>query len=969
MPDRSPQEISRWLDSVLHKMDRPVQWLGTEPNAECRDWDSSTVRVLLAASWPYLHGAGNQSIPAVYQTVHQASERFLADRCYLPETPRDMRQFERAAMPLFGVESRHQFRDFDVVGTSISYMVLLASFHKLLSVSGIPPRWRDREQQGGLGSWPMILIGGQAYTSPGAMEPIADCIFLGEAEDEPGNPGLGAVLERIEGMKRSGLWLRDRDACYRQLALEFSFLHFPRFTELRYGYLDRPGCGPEPSKQVTGYRSLLPGMALPRTARKVRNLDAITPLQSAPLQFWRPAMGSGDLEVARGCVAWCGFCRLSWANKPQRQRSVDASVEHAKVWQRNMGSAELSPFSPDYPMHSLSNTLLARLLGEVTDEIDDTAMRIDDFIRDQGYMLLQATGGADSVTLGLEGGSQRMRDLVGKGTSDGEVLEAVARGIRAGFRKFKIFMITNLPGEDVHDVMRVVELARKMADIRESMNQPTVRIQFSWTPLLVEAGTPMQWFAPTPADHTLIQVAEEFRKLKVDLKVGTKAEPEKLAFFQACQRASRDAGEALVDVLDKHQTACWGGVPNGMKNDIEEALRARGFRNGLGDLFDERELADLFGWEYISTGVRRELLWETYRQMVEFLEQTDSRTYDGLLDENYRGGEFVPRCDEQCSGSRCGVCSREDLQLRREYIRAGAHDSETDITGLRPVDQSSQAFRLRLRLERPERYRFVGNDHWRFAIRRAAYRAAGSLQEQLLIGGDTGIAKRSIRFASDGIWRDWSAGTDYCEFAMTRKMGPAQYEGLVSAMAAELKPWLAVTSFAPYPSSSRLDSGIALYSLEVSETPATVRGWVAAWLRADYVKLSLHSDTGYFGLGIEEVNAKELVPAVWAVRRGHRVIVRMMVSGKVCAYDVLAALAGKPGWGDTAARPAWRDGIFEASSSAQADFLRLPCEGCGVPLPCGLAGEPYEGDRCPRCADEAAGIVIAGHSPVTTFSR
>ena len=43
----------------------------------------------------------------------------------------------------------------------------------------------------------MVVAGGQAYCGPGFMEPVADCIFLGEVEDEPGNGGLSQVYARI----------------------------------------------------------------------------------------------------------------------------------------------------------------------------------------------------------------------------------------------------------------------------------------------------------------------------------------------------------------------------------------------------------------------------------------------------------------------------------------------------------------------------------------------------------------------------------------------------------------------------------------------------------------------------------------------------------------------------------------------------------------------------------------------------
>src|ERR1700722_15823591 len=119
--------------------------LGTEPNTARRPWDIAGVRWLLAASWDYSQAAGNMAIPVLYDAIHRAPGFHLADRWYLPATPRDMELLEKAQIPAFGIESRHQLRDFDVVGTSISYTVLFMNFAKYLMMSGVPLRWGDRE--------------------------------------------------------------------------------------------------------------------------------------------------------------------------------------------------------------------------------------------------------------------------------------------------------------------------------------------------------------------------------------------------------------------------------------------------------------------------------------------------------------------------------------------------------------------------------------------------------------------------------------------------------------------------------------------------------------------------------------------------------------------------------------------------------------------------------------------------------
>src|ERR1700739_4479228 len=118
-----PGQIQRWLDANLWKFDGPEAFRGQQPGSARKDWGSAQVRMLLAASWPYMQAAGNNSVPVVYRCVndHPAA---LCDRYYLPATPRDFRLLERGGLPVFGTESKHSVRDFDVFATSISYTVL-----------------------------------------------------------------------------------------------------------------------------------------------------------------------------------------------------------------------------------------------------------------------------------------------------------------------------------------------------------------------------------------------------------------------------------------------------------------------------------------------------------------------------------------------------------------------------------------------------------------------------------------------------------------------------------------------------------------------------------------------------------------------------------------------------------------------------------------------------------------------------
>lgn len=954
MSVRTPEMIKSWLSKNQHRFDEPAQFYGTEPNAVNKDWDSSKVRWLMLASWVYAAAAGNSSVPAVYKAINIGREDFLCDRFYLPATPRDLRCFETAGMPVFGIESKHELRDFDVVGTSIAYPLLSMSFLKMLTMSGMPARWKEREVQG-LENFPMVMVGGLSYGAPEVLAPVVDCWFCGEVEDEPGNPGIAAVTARIAVFKETGAWQSDRLSCYKDLALEFNYLYFPRFVDVHYEYQDRPLVdGDHPSKQVSGYSSNLEGMRLPITKRFVHDMDKIVPLDDPPLLFNDANMISGDIESGRGCPAWCSFCALTWRQKPARQRSVPYMVEYAQSLTENMGGTHLSPFSPDFAMQSNKKRLISALLMGVSDEVDSSSMRIDDFIADDDFILLQVTGGMRSVTLGLEGGSQRMRDLVGKGTRDEDVCEAVSRGIRAGVKRFKIYMITNLPGEDEGDIYRTLRLGKKLADIRESMGASNVRIQFSWTPLMVESNTPLQWFAVQETSRILGDVLEEFRNIKIEGKIGERARHEKLVLHQLCHRASRDVGEAIIDAFLLSNKACWGGVPRDMAELLEAALRARGFHNGTADCFDERDRNDLFGWEFISQGIDPDLMWSAYQQMREFAELTDSHDYDSQLPAGYGGNEWIARCDQQCLGNTCGVCSAEDLKLRAAYIRDGVLDDEVRLSEVRPVDERSQVLRVRARLVRPDSHRFVSNDHWRYNVRRAAYRAAKHL------GLPGAVAKRSIRFASDSItYRDWTSGVDYLEFGLTSRLSVPQVDSLVQAMNEQMLSWMRITGFEVYPASAppmRTEVDLSLFELELDEDSQVVEDAIEQWRESEYVKLVIKTEGSWFGNVPEEVNAKDYVDGWWLVRDGHRLRLRMLVRGKPNPYAVYAALMGKVSWLDAAEHVMTRLESFVTVDRNQLDFLRPACNGCGLLIPVTVLDVPYDPEWCPQCKDKNAEV-------------
>ena len=68
-----------------------------------------------------------------------------------------------------------------------------------------------------------------------------------------------------------------------------------------------------------------------------------------------------------------------------------------------MGSTDISLVAPDPPMYSQKLALVSAILENVTDEVDASSMRIDDYLANPHLAMLMHVAGTDSLTLGLEG--------------------------------------------------------------------------------------------------------------------------------------------------------------------------------------------------------------------------------------------------------------------------------------------------------------------------------------------------------------------------------------------------------------------------------------------------------------------------------------------------------------------------------------------------------------------------------------
>jgi radical SAM superfamily enzyme YgiQ (UPF0313 family) len=404
--------------------------LSREQGTVVKDWGGRFPVALVYPNRYYL-GMPNLGVQAIYRLLNSYDD-IVGERVFW--------EAESKASPPISLESQRPLSDFAAVVFSISYELDYYNVVSMLKASGLPLYAQDRAE-----GHPLVIAGGPCImANPAPLSPFFDALAIGEAE-----PLLPAMLPVISG---DG----SRDSQLKALAAL-------------------------PGLYVPQYYS-----GQPVVRQWARNLDDF-PVASAVLS---PDTELGDLyliEAERGCNWGCRFCLVSQCFAPMRLRSIESILSQAEEglkYRKRLGLVGAAVSS-----HPQIEELLPRLTA-MSAGLSLSSLRIaplsDVVLREL------AKGGAKTVTLAPEAGSQRLRDLVKKGISEDDIIRAVEQVAEHGIRQLKLYFIIGLPSENDEDIEALIGLALKC---RESIaeKQPGCRLTLNISPLVPKAGTPFQW--------------------------------------------------------------------------------------------------------------------------------------------------------------------------------------------------------------------------------------------------------------------------------------------------------------------------------------------------------------------------------------------------------------------------------------------------------------------------------------------
>jgi radical SAM superfamily enzyme YgiQ (UPF0313 family) len=97
--------------------------------------------------------------------------------------------------------------------------------------------------------------------------------------------------------------------------------------------------------------------------------------------------------------------------------------------------------------------------------------------------------GTNSITIAVESGSERLRQIINKKLTNEEILQAALNAKAGGLKSLKLYGMVGVPGEEMSDVEQTVAM---MKQIKKAA--PGLRLTFGCSTFVPKAHTPFQWF-------------------------------------------------------------------------------------------------------------------------------------------------------------------------------------------------------------------------------------------------------------------------------------------------------------------------------------------------------------------------------------------------------------------------------------------------------------------------------------------
>lgn len=660
------KQFENWFPNNYFRLNTPSLFLGDEMNTVHFDWkkayEEGTLedhfRIALIDVNATSYAACSPAVRLFYQELHEYDDSWIVERVFAPATNADAVILKESGICPLAAESHIPVNAFDVLCFSQQMIGEEVNLIGMLIDADIPVRSLERTDAD-----PVVIRGGASSFNPSMIKDVCDLFFIGEGEEI-----LPQLLSMIEEEKKAG---QTREAIILKAAQTWDCLWAPRFYQQRF--LD--------NGELAGMFRLRNDVPEKIRYAFVQDMDQSFILTKPITVYNYQSRIADSVEITKGCEGQCCFCASGFTCLPFRARSVKRVLEAMKEWLYHSGSAstKLSSFCcTSYPW---LNTLIKSIysgeeenyLKGLPKKVEAISMRLDTVNENRNFCSFLKKTGTNRIVFGVEGISQRLRQVVSKNYTEEQILDTVRMLVRDGYKIIKFMFIAGLPGEAEEDWDELVKLTEKIMEIcreegRTGENAP--QFLYTWTPLKIFPFTPFQWLAAKVCrDLPPETVSTKLEEMGIVVSYeNKKSEPHDFLLTQFLLRGDYRLQEMLIAMAKE------GIRHHGIyENDAVEYVRTWLKDHHLPDIeawLGEKDFLTVFPWDFIDNGPTKEYLWKRFQKACQ------------------KKPEDSPRCLTRCSG--CGACSPEHQKKLAEYRRLKKKDVMTELDELLEISAADR---------------------------------------------------------------------------------------------------------------------------------------------------------------------------------------------------------------------------------------------------------------------------------------
>lgn len=616
------------IDRILKKVEKPIRYTGGELNSCIKNLDDIDCRIAFCFPDVYEIGMSHLGLKILYDLYNRRSDIYC-ERVFAPWV--DMEKLMRKEnIKLFSLETKTPLCEFEFVAFTLQYEMSYTNILNMLDLGGVKLKSKDRKDGD-----PFVFAGGPcAYNS----EPIVDFfdfIIMGEGEE--------VNLEVVDCYLKWKKEKKTRDEFLEMIA-EIEGIYVPKFYDAVY---NDDGTFKELVRNNEHAKFKI-------KKRIIKDMDSLTYPEKWIVPYLNVVHDRVMLEMFRGCIRGCRFCQAGYIYRPVREKSKERLEKLAENLIRNTGYEEISLTSlstSDYrDFFPLAENLIEKFKPQNVN-LSLPSLRLDSISLKLLDRISQVR--KSGLTFAPEAGTQRLRNVINKGLTEENIMNACNLAFRSGWNTIKLYFMIGLPTETYEDLDGIVDLANKVVDLYYSIPKEErmrgLSVTVSASTFVPKPFTAFQW----SGQNNIEEIKEKQDYLKKHLTNRAVKfnwhEPEISVIEAILAKGDRRLNDVIYHAWEMGaKFDSWGEF-----FDYNRWIKAFEDLNIDYKYYSERNinLDENLPWDHIDIFVTKEFLKKEYKRALEEKVTLNCRT-------NCAG------CGAAVAG--CGVCFEERKKDKNE---------------------------------------------------------------------------------------------------------------------------------------------------------------------------------------------------------------------------------------------------------------------------------------------------------------